>query len=69
MSREIKLLFATRSDDEGHRRGAARQFGPSTTGGARWVARSENPEAEYGLGLRCSSRRIRAAGDADAARS
>ncbi len=47
----IKLLPATRSDDEGHRLAVSRQSRHPVKVGAQWVARSAHPEAEYSVGV------------------
>lgn len=67
--RRITLLPATRTYDEGHRRRAVQQSGPSNIGGA-WLADPlADLSGECGLGLRCNNRHTRAVGDGGASHS
>ncbi len=58
----IKLLPATRTDDEGRRLAAIQRFGPPVKAGIRLVGLSLNPAVWCELGRRCISRRIRGGG-------
>ena len=57
----VMLLPATHRDDVGRQLGAVQRFGPRKMVGARLADPWANLSGECGLGLRCSSRRIRAA--------